>query len=297
MTREVISLLAPGPGRTIVDCTVGEGGHALEILKWLDPGGVLVGIDQDPDALRIAGESLKEFGASARLGKGNFRFLGELLAREGFFEVDGVLMDLGMRLGQIVDPARGFSFLLPGPLDMRMDPSDPVTAASVINRAHKQKLLSILKELGEEPFASAIAESIVLERRKGKIETTSRLASIVSRAIPRKKWPRKIHPATRTFQALRIFVNDELQALKEGLRQGIQLLKKGGRICVLSYHSLEDRIVKWSFKAAEKENLLKILTKKPLTPGREEMRENPMSRSAKLRGAEKIASSTAQERG
>lgn len=277
---EVLSLLSPGPGVLICDATCGTGGHAEAILAR---GAELVGLDKDPQALEIARGRLARFGARVRLLHADFRELRAALARLGIKEVQGVLFDLGVSSLQLDSPARGFSFREEAPLDMRMDPSQPLTAAELVNRLPEPELARILWEYGEERYARRIAREIVRARDKAPIHTTTELARLVARCYPPGR--HRIHPATRTFQALRIAVNDELAALKEGLAQAVELLSPGGVVCVISFHSLEDRIVKHFFRARAKAGRLELLTKKPLRPSPEEVARNPRARSAKLRAA------------
>ncbi len=277
---EVLSLLSPGPGVLICDATCGTGGHAEAILAR---GAELVGLDKDPQALEIARGRLARFGARVRLLHADFRELRAALARLGIKEVQGVLFDLGVSSLQLDSPARGFSFREEAPLDMRMDPSQPLTAAELVNRLPEPELARILWEYGEERYARRIAREIVQARDKAPIHTTTELARLVARCYPPGR--HRLHPATRTFQALRIAVNDELAALKEGLAQAVELLSPGGVVCVISFHSLEDRIVKHFFRARAKAGRLELLTKKPLRPSPEEVARNPRARSAKLRAA------------
>ncbi len=281
MVEEVLRFLEPGPGKLIVDATVGTGGHAEAILER---GAELVGIDRDPYALEVARERLSRFGERCRLVQGNFRHLEEILREQGIDEVDGVLFDLGMSSFQLDDPERGFSFSVEGPLDMRMDPSQSLTAHEIVNRWPERKIAEILREYGEERYAKRIARAIVRSRP---IETTTQLARIVARCYP--PGYHRIHPATRTFQALRIAVNDELNALREGLMAAIRCLRPGGVVVVISFHSLEDRIVKHTFRQRWIADEVEILTKKPITPRPEEVKENPRARSAKLRAARKLS--------
>ena len=278
---EVLSLLSPGPGVLICDATCGTGGHAEAILAR---GAELVGLDKDREALEIARGRLARFGARVRLLHADFRELRAALARLGIKEVQGVLFDLGVSSLQLDSPARGFSFREEAPLDMRMDPSQPLTAAELVNRLPEPELARILWEYGEERYARRIAREIVRARDKAPIHTTTELARLVAHCYPPGR--HRIHPATRTFQALRIAVNDELAALKEGLAQAVELLSPGGVVCVISFHSLEDRIVKHFFRARAKAGRLALLTKKPLRPSPEEVARNPRARSAKLRAAQ-----------
>jgi len=286
-----------------VDATVGGGGHAFEIARRLGSQGRLIGLDRDEDALKEAGERLKPFGARVVLIHANFADLGAVLNRLGRAAVDGVLFDLGVSSYQLDTAERGFSFREEAPLDMRMDRSLPVTAADLANTLSEEEVTEMLHTLGEEPFARRIARGIVKRRQEKPFRTTRDLTEVVLEAIPRKAWPRGIHPATRTFMAFRIRVNGELEALERGLQAAIERLRAGGRVCVISYHSLEDRIVKrlflkWTGRCqcpprlpvcvCGAQALLRILTRKPITPSQEEAANNPRSRSARLRAAEKL---------
>jgi len=279
MVQEVLRFLDPRPGKLVVDATVGTGGHAEAILER---GAELIGIDRDPLALEVARERLSRFGKRFLLIQDNFRHLVQILRDHGVQEVDGVLFDLGMSSFQLEDPKRGFSFLKEGPLDMRMDPSQDLTAYEIVNRWSERDIARILREYGEERYARRIARTIVKSRP---IETTTQLARIVARCYP--PGYHRIHPATRTFQALRIAVNDELNALREGLLAAIKVLRPGGVVVAISFHSLEDRIVKRTFRQRWIAGEVEILTKKPLTPTAEEVEKNPRSRSAKFRAARK----------
>jgi len=279
---EVMSLLNPKDGGVYVDCTLGAGGHAERILELSSPSGRLIGIDLDSEAISIAKERLKRFGDRVRFVHANFADLDDILRSLDVDEVDGILMDLGVSWIQLSDPERGFSFRLDAPLDMRMDRRIPLTAREVVNTKSERELREIFRRYGEERWAGRIARRITRLRGKSPILTTRQLARIVESTVPRHG---RFHPATRIFLALRIYVNRELDNLERGLDSAIRWLKPGGRICVISFHSLEDRIVKWKFREG---TCLKIITRKPVTPGDEEVRENPRSRSAKLRAAEAI---------
>ncbi len=286
LLNEVIEYLnLKEENKIIVDCTIGEGGHAEKILENLGPAGILLGIDQDQDALVAARKRLASFGKRVILVWGNFTNLEKILREKGIGKVDGILFDLGVSSAQLSRKERGFSFLKEGPLDMRMDKAQKINASDLVNRTSYEDLQNIIYEFGEKRWAKRIARAIVREREKGPVTTTSQLAEIIERAVP---YRGRIHPATRTFQALRIKVNRELENLKEALPQAVDSLKKKGRISIISYHSLEDRIVKNSFKEFACQGRLKILTKKPITPREEEIRTNPRSRSAKLRAGERI---------
>lgn len=303
MVKEVVELLAVKPDGIYVDCTIGGGGHAEAILKSLGPSGRLVGLDRDPEALAAAE---KRLGNDPRvtLVRADFRHLAATLAGLTIHEVDGILYDLGVSSYQLDTPARGFTYWEDVPLDMRMDPEAPVTAADLVNNLSVWELAKIIAEYGEERWASRIAEFIVKEREHRPITTTGQLVEVIKKAIPAGARRLGPHPARRTFQALRIAVNQELDALKESLGQALKLLRPGGRLVVLSYHSLEDRIVKEFIREAaatcvcppdapvcrcDKKPLLRLLTKKPRTPTGEELGRNPRSRSARLRAAEKLA--------
>lgn len=283
MLKEVINLLNPMQGRIYVDATIGTGGHSKEILKFIGSDGRLIGIDRDSEALKIAKERIKD--KRLILKKGNFSDMENILSECGILEVDGILFDLGISMFQIRDPKRGFSFTSDKRLDMRMDRDQRFSAWDVVNSYPEEELRRIFKEFGEERFSKKIARAIVRRRSKKTIDTCSELSEIVKRILRKSG---KIHPATKIFQALRIEVNRELDELRAGLNASLKVLKKAGRLCVISYHSLEDRIVKHFFLDCSRKGLLKMILKKPLIPGPEEIKLNPSSRSAKLRGAEKI---------
>ncbi len=286
MPEEVGHYLNCQPGQIILDCTLGEGGHAFLLASKVSPGGCLIGIDRDGEAIEAARRKLNIFGESIKIEQANFRDLREVLERRGIEKLDGILFDLGVNSSQLQDPGRGFSFRLDGPLDMRMDNREDSQASDLVNRLGRKELEWIIREYGEERFAGRISRRIVEERSSQPILSTVRLAQIVAEALPGRG---KIHPATRTFQAIRIYLNGELDALEQALPEAISMLKSGGRICVISFHSLEDRIVKYEFRRWDRqEGMLRILTRKPVRPGIEEVRRNPRSRSAKLRAAEKL---------
>lgn len=285
MVEEVMTFLRCEPGRTYVDATLGGGGHASEILKRSTPDGVVIGIEWDEDALAEARNVLMPFGDRVKIFRENFIHLPDFMKTES---VDGILLDLGLSSIQVEKEERGFSFKGEGPLDMRMDQRVNQTAADLINRLSLEELEYILFHYGEESWAKKIAKAIVQGREREPIRTTQTLRKVVYRAIPRRFHSRRIDPATKTFQALRIRVNDELENLGKILETGWKILKKGGRMCIISFHSLEDRMVKETFRTLEKEGEMRILTKKPVPSSEEERRRNPRSRSAKLRCAERI---------
>ena len=302
LLREAVDLLAPKAGGLYVDGTLGAGGHAAEILKRSAPDGVLIGMDHDADAVERCSNSLAPFGDRVIIRQANYRDLPRVLSELGHTLVDGVLLDLGLSWFHLKDPERGFSFMLDGPLDMRMDMSRPHSAADLVNTLPREELVRIIREYGEDHRAGAIARAIEKARVRGPITSTVQLAEIVSSVFPPYP-PRRIHPATLTFQALRIAVNDELESLSEALSGILPILKPGGRVAVITFHSLEDRIVKQTFVkeakgcvcpprmpvcACGRKPVIRILTHRPVVAGEEEVRTNPASRSAKLRAAEKL---------
>lgn len=282
MRREVIEMLSPRQDGIYIDATIGLGGHAEDFLKLIGSDGMLIGIDRDEEALKIVKERFAD--KKLIIKRGSFSEMEALLVTEGISEVDGILFDLGVSMLQIKDKERGFSFFSNQRLDMRMDRRQKLSAWDVVNTYPEKELGKILREFGEEKKARMIAREIVKQRKNHTINTCAELAEIIEGITRRSKG---LHPATKTFQALRIEVNRELEQLKKGLDSALRLLKKGGRICVISYHSLEDRIVKHFISDNAKKGVLKIITKKPRTPCDEEIRINPSSRSAKMRVAEK----------
>jgi 16S rRNA (cytosine1402-N4)-methyltransferase len=274
----------PGSGFRALDCTVGAGGHSFGLLERSSPDGQLVGLDADPAALDLAAARLAPFAGRFELRNANFGRLGDLHIEP----VDAVLFDLGLSSMQLESSGRGFSFRLDEPLDMRFDAhADVPTAAELLNSLSEAELERILREFGEEPRARRVARSITQRRQQRPFTRTPDLVAAVTAALGPARG--RIHPATRTFQALRIAVNDELGALERGLEAAVGLLEPGGRIAVISFHSLEDRIVKWRFRGWADQHSLTILTRKPLVPSRDEQRTNPRARSAKLRVAERTA--------
>lgn len=282
LVEEVLHFLAPRPGGVYIDATVGTGGHAQYVLEAMGPQGLLVGIDRDPYALEVASRRLAPFGERVKLLRGDFAALCALAQQAGAVPADGVLMDLGVSSMQLSQPERGFSFQEEGPLDMRMDPSQGETAADLVNRLPESQLADLLRRYGQEPFARRIARAIVRHRP---LRTTTELAELVCRAVPKRAWPRRVHVATRTFQALRIATNRELEALEQALRQVPEVLRPGGRVVVVAFHSLEDQLVKRAFRSDPR---LRPLTRKPVRPSVEEVRRNPRARSARLRAAERV---------
>jgi len=287
LIEQVIEFLDPHPDGIYVDCTLGGAGHALKILERSSPTGRLIGIDRDGEAIEEAYLRLKPYESRITLIHGNFSDLREILRELNIGKVDGILIDLGVSYQQLIDEKRGFSFQSEGPLDMRMDRTQRETAAKLINTLSRVELEGILRRYGEGRWGRKIAKAIVRHRQKTPIVTTTQLRDIISSAVL--KPPRRIHPATKAFQAIRIAVNDELNNLEKTIRDGVPLLKSGGRLCILSFHSLEDRIVKESFRQYEKPpGLITIITKKPIAPSKGEISENPRARSAKLRVAERV---------
>lgn len=277
-------LLRPRDEGWVIDGTVGMGGHAAALLEQSGPDVRLLGLDADPAALQRAGERLARFGDRARLVHASFADLGDVAAAHGLAEARAVLLDLGVSSMQLEDAERGFSFQLDGPLDMRLDPTRGETAAALLNHLPEAELARLLHEYGEERFARRIARSIVHRRP---LSTTGDLVAAVRAAVPRAAWPRRLHVATRTFQAVRMAVNDEPGALRRALEAGPRLLAPGGRLGVIAFHSGEDRIVKQTFRSLESAGYA-ALEPSPLEPGDDEVRANPRARSAKLRVLERL---------
>ena len=286
MRQEVLALLAPAGKRTIVDCTVGLGGHAEALLEAAGPQAVLIGVDLDPRNLLKTKERLARFEGRFRLFEANFADVDEVLREAGVASADAVLADLGVCSVHLDEPGRGFSFQSDGPLDMRMGAAGP-SAADLVNRWNEAELAEVIWRYGEERFSRRIARAIVEARRHGRIERTGQLAEIVWRALGGRRG-RRIHPATRTFQAIRIAVNRELENLQHLVEKSLQFLSVGGRVAIISYHSLEDRVVKQQFIAAARTGKYRLVTKKPHRPDATEVGENPRSRSARLRAIERI---------
>jgi len=300
LLHEAVEYLAVQPGGRYVDCTTGAGGHARAILEAAAPGGVLLGLDADPVAISVARENLSSFGDAVQLVESNFRDLHRVCRDHNFIPVHGVLFDLGISSMQLADE-RGFSFQVEAPLDMRFSPGQALTADDIVNHYTEQDLADVIWRFGEDPASRRVARAIVRARP---LHTTTELAATIARAAGGTR--RRIHPATRTFQALRIAVNDELGALRDALSQAVGVLGRGGRLAVISFHSLEDRIVKQFFQQESRDCIcppeqptctcghrasLRVVTRRPITPSPEETGANPRSRSARLRAAEKLEES------
>lgn len=300
MLEEVLEYLAPENGKVIVDGTLGAGGHAAGILERIGPRGRLIGIDRDPQAHAVARKRLEPLGrAQVSYRRENFRDLRSVLDDEGIDKVDGILLDLGVSSMQLDDADRGFSFRQDGPLDMRMNPESGLSAAEIVNEYGEEEISRILYRYGDERWARRIAHFIIEARKRGPVRTTTELSGIVEAAVPVSARRGRKHPARKSFQALRIAVNNELDDLKEGIATGIECLAPSGRMVVLTYHSHEDRLVKRTFYSLARESgyppgdplfiepTLELLTRRPARPTVEETERNPRSRSAKLRAARK----------
>jgi len=288
MLNEVLGYLNLKPGQTIVDATIGTGGHSQKILERISVGGRLIGIDRDAESLDIARERLKEYSNVCNFIHGNFSDIDVILESLNVRKIDGILLDLGVSSFQLDNPSRGFSFQNEGPLDMRLDRNNYISAYDLLNNLNEDEISTLLWNFGQEKWHNRIARLLVKEREKHPIATTKELSNIVVRAIPPKYRHYRIHPATRTFQAVRIAVNRELENIEKGINKMVDFLNPGARMCVISFHSLEDRIVKFSFRNFQSLEKIRIITPKPLTPTPEEIKENPSSRSARLRVAERI---------
>lgn len=283
LEEKVIEYLEPKPNENFVDCTVGQGGHALALLEKTGPKGKVLGIDQDSAFVsRLRQTVQKEYQNRLIVVEGNFAHITDILRQEKFRPVHGILFDLGFSSLHIEESKRGFSFQKQEPLDMRYSLSNPVTAEKIVNYWSKTDIERILKEYGEEQFSDQIAQAIAEQRASTPIVKTTQLVKIIHGAVPKWYHRKKVHPATKTFQALRIAVNNELKNIKEALPQVVEILEPKGRVAVISFHSLEDRIVKNFFKTHP---YLSMVTKKPITPSYLEQKTNPRSRSAKLRVA------------
>ncbi|NLC07486.1 MAG: 16S rRNA (cytosine(1402)-N(4))-methyltransferase RsmH [Syntrophomonadaceae bacterium] len=303
LLKEVLELLNLQNDGIYVDCTLGGGGHTQQILKKLGRQGLVVGIDQDPRTLAITKAKLSIYGERVKFVQGNFQHLKMYLNQLGIARVNGILFDLGVSSFQLDEGERGFSYQQDAVLDMRMDPQNPISAKDLVNQSSEDTLAQIIRDYGEERWARRIAKFIVAKRNQKPIKTTTELVEVIKDAIPASARRTGPHPARRTFQALRIAVNDELKVLQEALNQAIECLAPGGRLVVISFHSLEDRVVKDTFRQQAnpcecppdfpvcrcgKQPVLRIITRKPVLPSADELRINPRSRSARLRAAEKI---------
>lgn len=303
MLREVIDGLNVKENGTYIDATVGGAGHSIEIAKLLNADGLLIGIDQDPEALKAAAKKLSGFECSVKLVSSNFSDIADVVDHVGAEHVDGILMDIGVSSYQLDESSRGFTYREDVPLDMRMNPSVEITAAYIVNEEPEDKLCQIIGQYGEERWAARIAKFICERRKEGPIATTGELVDIIRAAVPKGARQEGIHPARRTFQALRIAVNDELGSLERGIKGAVKVLGSEGRLAILSYHSLEDRIVKQTFKQMEEpctcprempvcicglKPVIRVITRKPELPSDAEIERNPRARSAKLRIAQKL---------
>ncbi len=288
LKKEVLQYLSPKANENFVDCTAGEGGHTAAILEMTGPAGKALCIDADNLQIERCKEALKGFEGRAVFANNSYANLVHIIDKDNFGKVDGILADLGMSSQQIKESGRGFTFLKDEPLDMRYSLQNDLTAEIIVNQWRKDELERIFEEYGEEKFSRKIAQKITEERNIKPIKSTFQLVEAVKRAVPAKYQHGRIHCATRVFQALRIAVNGELESLQKFLPQAISILSSGGRIAVISFHSLEDRIVKNFFAELAKLKAVKILTKKPVMAGEQETSLNPASRTAKLRAAEKI---------
>ena len=288
---EVVAWLRPQPQGCYVDCTVGLGGTAERVLRDSAPDGKLIGIDRDPQAIAQAQTRLQAYGARVRLFCENFQRVKSVMSLANTERADGILFDLGVSSDQLDRPERGLSFQQDGPLDMRMNPTHGQTAEDLVNTFSEMQLANIIHTLGEERYARRIARAIVRVRGQSPIRTTADLSRVIQQAVPRAYRFGRLHPATRTFQAFRMAVNDELISLKTALGEAIDVLAQGGRLCVISFHSLEDRLVKQAFRrlAQDAPDQWTILTKKPVSPSVEECRANRRARSAKLRVIERTS--------
>ncbi len=284
LQKEVLEYLDPGPNENFIDCTIGEGGHTLSVLKKNAPRGKVLGIEWDSELYK---KLLKRKIQRLILINDSFSNLNQALQKNKI-KINGILFDLGLSSWHIEESGRGFSFKRREKLDMRYNLKNPLTAEKILNYWSASEIEKILKEYGEERFASIIVKNIIQSRGIKMIETTFQLVDIIKKSIPRRYQHQHIHPATRTFQALRIAVNDELNNLKKGLYSALDVIQRGGRLVAISFHSLEDRVIKNFLKENQEKGFLKILTKNPVTPSQIEIKENPRSRSAKLRAAVKI---------
>ncbi|MBI9017942.1 MAG: 16S rRNA (cytosine(1402)-N(4))-methyltransferase RsmH [Phycisphaerae bacterium] len=301
LSKPLLDMLEYQPDAVIVDCTVGQGGHSLQLASKLNSDGLLIGIDVDPDSLKVAKQNLAGLGCQVQLVKNNFGNIAGVLEALDIQRADIILADIGISSAQLADPNRGISFRFDGPLDMRLAgpaSTEGQTAADLVNTLYEKELADIIFQYGEERRSRAIAKAIVSARRDNRIETTTQLVEIINKVFGYQGGghSQKIHPATRTFQALRIAVNDELGVLERLLEAAPALLNEGGEIAVISFHSLEDRIVKKDFRANKDISVYDIITKKPIIAEHQEIKSNPRSRSAKLRIARKLADSRRKDK-
>ena len=291
LAEEICQWLSPKPDGIYLDCTLGLGGTSLKILERSGNNAYILGLDRDPEALAYAKKNLEHSSSQVKFFCGNYSHLVDFVHQEGFEKVDGVVFDLGVSSLQLDRPERGFSFASDGPLDMRMNQTEGPTAADLVKVLPERELADLFFSYGEERFSRRIARAIVEARKTYALDTTQALVAVIKSAVPRAYRQGRIHCATRTFQALRIRVNQELDLLEPALRSAVSLLKEGGRLCVVAFHSLEDRVVKHTFRAmAGKDHpTITILTKRPVTADQQEIQQNPRSRSAKLRVAQRLA--------
>jgi 16S rRNA (cytosine1402-N4)-methyltransferase len=303
LVHPLIESLQPRPGQTYIDGTLGAGGYVAALLDHVLPGGRILAIDRDPAAVALARQRFADRGDAVIPAHGDFADMESIAAAHRISRVDGVVLDLGISSVQLDDPQRGFSFRQPGPLDMRMDPRTGASAADLVNEWPEADLAALIRTYGDERFARGIAAAIARSRAQRRITTTTQLSQLVERTIPRRFWPKRIHPATRTFQALRIEVNHELESLNAGLQAAIRIIRPGGRLGVVSFHSLEDTIVKNALHVAAQNCLcppqqthctcahrasLLLLSRKAIKPDAAELATNPRARSARLRIAERL---------
>jgi 16S rRNA (cytosine1402-N4)-methyltransferase len=290
LLKEVLEYLNPQPNSNFIDCTINGGGHSLEILKRIKPEGKILGIEWDKEVIERleSSEKRKEFGENLILVNDSYSNLKDIIKKNNFYSVSGILFDLGLSSWDLEGSGRGFSFQKDEPLDMRYSRESILTAEEIVNRWPEEDLVGIFREYGEERRARPIAKAICAGRKRGIIKTTAELVEVIKRAVPTRFQFGRTHFATRIFQALRMAVNDELGNARKGLEAALDVIAPGGRIAVISFHSLEDRLVKHYFREKSKEEVLKILTKKPVVPAEEELMFNPRARSAKLRVVEKI---------
>lgn len=288
MLEEILTLLKLKNGKTVVDATLGLGGHAIEIIKKISPRGRLIGIDRDKETLEIAKQKLSKYSSQCKFVHDNFCNIDNILNSLKIKYVDGVILDLGVSSPQLDNPIRGFSFVNEGPLDMRMNRNSSISAFDLINSLSQKEIAAMLWKFGQERFSNRIAKMIIRRRNESAINTTTELAKLISQAVPYPQRYYRIHPATRSFQAIRIAVNQELESLETFLSKIAAFMNKNGRICIISFHSLEDRIAKINFRNLAKTQKFRLIVKKPLIPKDDEVKTNPRSRSAKLRVLEKI---------